>query len=52
MYRSAYGPERLEPYAEAMAKAAEDGRRVWCMFDNTASSAATGDALWLQRRLC
>jgi uncharacterized protein YecE (DUF72 family) len=52
MYRSAYGPERLAPYAEAMAKAAADGQRVWSMFDNTASSAATGDALWLQRRLC
>lgn len=51
MYRSAYGPERLLPYAQALAGAAAEGRRAWCMFDNTASSAATGDALWLQRRL-
>jgi uncharacterized protein YecE (DUF72 family) len=51
MYRSAYGPERLAPYAEALGQAAAAGRRTWCMFDNTASSAATGDALWLQRRL-
>ena len=51
MYRSAYGPERLELLASEMADAVRDGRRLWCMFDNTASSAATGDALWLQRRL-
>ena len=51
MYRSAYGAERLEAYAAAMAEAAAGGRRVWCMFDNTASSAATGDALWLDDRL-
>jgi uncharacterized protein YecE (DUF72 family) len=51
MYRSAYGPERLEPYAEAIREAEAAGRRSWCMFDNTASSAATGDALWLLRRL-
>jgi uncharacterized protein YecE (DUF72 family) len=51
MYRSAYGPERLEPIAEAMAEAEAAGRPAWCMFDNTASSAATGDALWLLGRL-
>jgi uncharacterized protein YecE (DUF72 family) len=51
MYRSAYGAERLEPYAAAVAGAAAAGRPAWCMFDNTASSAATGDALWLANRL-
>jgi uncharacterized protein YecE (DUF72 family) len=51
MYRSAYGPDRLEGYAQAIIKAAAAGRRTWCMFDNTASSAATGDALWLHERL-
>jgi uncharacterized protein YecE (DUF72 family) len=51
MYRSAYGPERLAPYAVAMAEAASAGRPAWCMFDNTASSAATGDALWLLGQL-
>jgi uncharacterized protein YecE (DUF72 family) len=51
MYRSAYGPERLEAYALAMAEAAAAGRSAWCIFDNTASSAATGDALWLANRL-
>jgi uncharacterized protein YecE (DUF72 family) len=51
MYRSAYGAERLERIAEAIDATLGDGRRVWCMFDNTASSAATGDALWLHDRL-
>jgi uncharacterized protein YecE (DUF72 family) len=51
MYRSAYGPERLAPYADAMAEAEAAGRPAWCMFDNTASSAATGDALWLLGQL-
>jgi uncharacterized protein YecE (DUF72 family) len=51
MYRSPYGPERLAAYAEAIGEAEAAGRRTWCMFDNTASSAATGDALWLLRKL-
>jgi uncharacterized protein YecE (DUF72 family) len=51
MYRSAYGPERLATYAAAMAEAETAGRPAWCMFDNTASSAATGDALWLLGQL-
>lgn len=51
MYRSAYGPERLETYAAPLAAAATEGSEVWCMFDNTASSAATADALWLIGRL-
>jgi uncharacterized protein YecE (DUF72 family) len=51
MYRSPYGPERLEEYAAAIIEAKAAGGRTWCMFDNTASSAATGDALWLTGRL-
>jgi uncharacterized protein YecE (DUF72 family) len=51
MYRSAYGADRLEPYAKAIADDLGAGRESWCMFDNTASSAATADALALQRRL-
>ena len=46
IYRSSYDDGRLEAYAEALA--AERGRESWCIFDNTASSAATGDALKLQ----
>jgi len=47
IYRSAYGEERLRAYA-AMLHAA-GGADSWCIFDNTASMAATGDALLLQR---
>ena len=49
MYRSAYGPERLAPYAEAIAAAEAEGADAWCMFDNTASSVATADALEMAR---
>jgi uncharacterized protein YecE (DUF72 family) len=31
-----------------MAADLEQGRDVWCIFDNTASSAATGNALDLK----
>ncbi|HEV2079038.1 MAG TPA: DUF72 domain-containing protein [Allosphingosinicella sp.] len=48
-YRSSYDDGRLEAYAERMA--ADLDRDLWCIFDNTASSAATGDALKLQRLL-
>ena len=51
MYRSAYGPERLAIYEQAIRAETESGRDVWCMFDNTASSAATGDALTLRALL-
>ncbi|HEX8191474.1 MAG TPA: DUF72 domain-containing protein [Allosphingosinicella sp.] len=47
MYRSAYGAERLAAYSQAIAAAAAGGAETWCMFDNTASSAATADALTL-----
>jgi uncharacterized protein YecE (DUF72 family) len=46
-YRSSYDDGRLERYAAAMTAARGEGREVWCIFDNTASSAATGDALKL-----
>jgi uncharacterized protein YecE (DUF72 family) len=45
MYRSSYDDGRLETYAERLAAAPVP---IWCIFDNTASSAATGDALKLQ----
>jgi uncharacterized protein YecE (DUF72 family) len=47
MYRSSYGAERLEAYARGIKAAAAAAQQVWCIFDNTASSAATGDALAL-----
>jgi uncharacterized protein YecE (DUF72 family) len=45
MYRSSYDDGRLETYA---ARLAAGGGPAWCIFDNTASSAATADALRLQ----
>jgi uncharacterized protein YecE (DUF72 family) len=51
MYRSPYGAERLEPYAQAIETELAAGRDAWCMFDNTASSEATADALALDARL-
>jgi uncharacterized protein YecE (DUF72 family) len=47
MYRSPYGLERIAAYAALLGEEVNAGRQVWCMFDNTASSAATGDALLL-----
>ncbi len=50
IYRSSY-QDRLPLYAEQVAREAAEGRDAWCIFDNTASSAATGDALELMARL-
>lgn len=51
MYRSAYEAERLDDYAGLIRAEVHGGRRAWCMFDNTAAAAATGDALALMARL-
>lgn len=48
MYRSSYRDGRLEAYASAIAAAPGP---VWCIFDNTAASEATGDALVLMELL-
>lgn len=45
MYRSSYDDGRLEAYAGRLRSAEVP---TWCIFDNTASSAATGDALKLK----
>ncbi|HEX8670135.1 MAG TPA: DUF72 domain-containing protein [Allosphingosinicella sp.] len=50
-YRSSYDDGRLEAYAAAIAAERAAGREVWCIFDNTASGAAAGDALKLARLL-
>lgn len=47
IYRSSYN-DRIAEYATRIGAA--DGAR-WCIFDNTASSAATGDALALMKAL-
>jgi uncharacterized protein YecE (DUF72 family) len=46
IYRSSYR-DRLPRLADALAEDLASGRESWCIFDNTASSAATGDALEL-----
>lgn len=51
MYRSAYGDARLRDLAAAITTDVTPERPVWCMFDNTASSAAMGDALQLSHLL-
>lgn len=51
MYRSSYDDGRLDLYATALREAELAGRPAWCIFDNTASPAATGDALGLLDRL-
>ena len=48
-YRSSYDDGRLEAIASAIQAAGETP--AWCIFDNTASSAATADALKLQALL-
>lgn len=50
MYRSSYA-DRVADYARALAGEAAAGHDAWCMFDNTASSAAAGDALALAAAL-
>jgi uncharacterized protein YecE (DUF72 family) len=49
MYRSSYA-DRLEVYAQNLEQSACRAE-TWCIFDNTASSAATADALALQELL-
>jgi uncharacterized protein YecE (DUF72 family) len=48
-YRSSYA-DRIDRYSALLAADAAE-RDCWCIFDNTASSAATADALALSRTL-
>jgi uncharacterized protein YecE (DUF72 family) len=50
IYYSAYDAERLDALARRLGNGNEDAA-YWCIFDNTASGAATADALALQERL-
>lgn len=50
IYRSSYA-DRTARYAAALRAEAAAGRDTWCIFDNTASSAATGDAVALAEAL-
>lgn len=47
IYHSDYVREALEHLAREIAAALAEGAAVWCIFDNTASGAALGNALTL-----
>lgn len=51
IYRSPYAPRDLDRYAERIVAERSGTEPVWCIFDNTASSAALGNALDLEERL-
>ena len=51
MYRSTYSDEAISAYAGEIRKARDDGIDSWCVFDNTAASAATGNALSLRGQI-
>ncbi|WP_122437606.1 DUF72 domain-containing protein [Pseudomonas viridiflava] len=51
IYYSAYGADRLATIAEQLRRSEQEGAATWCLFDNTASGAAVGDALGLQEQL-
>ena len=51
IYHSTYGDEYLRRLAEQLQRRRAAGVPTWCIFDNTASGAAVGDALRLQRYL-
>jgi len=50
VYYSEYRPGQIEWFAQQLAALPSD-RPVWCIFDNTATGAATGNALALQERV-
>ena len=50
MYRSSYS-DRIATYASVLRQEALEGREVWCIFDNTASSAGAVDAISLLEAL-
>jgi uncharacterized protein YecE (DUF72 family) len=51
VYYSSYEPTVLQALAQRMLAAEAQGAEVWCIFDNTASGGAAGNALELQRLL-
>jgi uncharacterized protein YecE (DUF72 family) len=50
-YTSPYADETLVVLASRLRQAAGEGRDAWCIFDNTARGAATGNALRLRELL-
>jgi uncharacterized protein YecE (DUF72 family) len=51
VYYSSYEAQLLQALAVRLRQASEEGAQCWCIFDNTASGAAAGNALELQRLL-
>ena len=51
IYYSAYPPDYLDRLASSIRAATARGVPAWCIFDNTASGAATANALDLLDRL-
>lgn len=51
IYYSSYEPGYLAQLSADIATHQQAGRPVWCIFDNTASGAATANALAVQRAL-
>jgi uncharacterized protein YecE (DUF72 family) len=51
VYYSAYSVDFLQTVARDLEESAADGRRSWCIFDNTALGAATADALTVKSLL-
>jgi uncharacterized protein YecE (DUF72 family) len=51
MYYSDYGDDALQTIASRLAESGRNGVPAWCIFDNTVSSAATGNALTVQSLL-
>ncbi|MBU1817667.1 MAG: DUF72 domain-containing protein, partial [Gammaproteobacteria bacterium] len=51
IYYSAYDAALLDALARRIAAATHEAQSIWCIFDNTASGAATGNVLDLQEAL-
>jgi uncharacterized protein YecE (DUF72 family) len=51
VYHSPYYARRIDHYAERIACSGSEAAPSWCIFDNTASFAALGNALGLDERL-
>lgn len=50
-YYSAYDAALIRTLAKRLQQAMHEAKNVWCIFDNTASGAATGNALALHHAL-
>ena len=51
IYHSPYPATLVDALSVRIRRAAREGHDIWCIFDNTASGAAAGDALALQDAL-